>query len=300
MIISPKDVQKFGRDIMGVRRGNKSEKRMEKEFRKHYGSSPLDIATCWFDLCYYDEELLSPKEKTMKGFRRFLAAQYWLWARPKNVDIFSSRFGVCKDYLQGKELWKWIDRIAGLAEKKIKWDHFLDQDAAIFGVSTDGVDFPMWEVKHEEFPVNTRAMSHKFRSCGAKYIIVLSVFRSKCLFISGPHLGGKGDLDIFKECGLLQKMQDSGKKCIADRGFRSKYANERSCFAYPDLMDSRELHNFKSRARCHQETFNKRLKHFACLSSTFKNGFVKHGIALRAVAVMVQYQMDHGSPLFSV
>jgi hypothetical protein len=42
------------------------------------------------------------------------------------------------------------------------------------------------------------------------------------------------------------------------------------------------------------------LKHFASLDQTFKNGFVKHGIALRAVAVTVQYQMDNGSPIFCV
>ena len=47
----------------------------------------------------------------------------------------------------------------------------------------------------------------------------------------------------------MQKMQDSGKVVIADRGFRSRLVSEQKHFATPDYMDSKELHNFKSRAR---------------------------------------------------
>jgi hypothetical protein len=105
---------------------------------------------------------------------------------------------------------------------------------------------------------------------------------------------------MFRESGLMQKLEAHGKVCIADRGFRSKLAKERKHFALPDFMDSKQLSNFKSRARCRQESYNRRLKHFECLSITFTNGFVKHGIAMRAVAVMVQYQMDNGSPIYCV
>ena len=286
---------------MKVRPGRKSEKRLALEFHKHFGSSTLDVAEVWYDLCYYDDKVLSEKEKSEKGFKRCLAAMYWLWAKPKNVEDFASRFGLCTDYLQGEELWKWIGRIADLAVKKIVWDKSLDsKDTEVFAISADGVDFKMWERQHPDFPYDSKAMSHKFRSCGAKYIIALSVFESKCVFIEGPFRGGKHDLDMFRESGLMKKMKDNGKVCIADRGFRSKKVNERRLFAYPDYMDSKELGNFKTRARLRQETFNRRLKHFEALLTTFKNGFVKHGIATRAVAVLVQYQMDNGSPLFCV
>ena len=73
-------------------------------------------------------------------------------------------------------------------------------------------------------------------------------------------------MDMFRESGLMKKMKDNGKVCIADRGFQSKKANERRLFAYPDYMDSKELGNFKTRARLRQETFNRRLKHFEALS----------------------------------
>jgi hypothetical protein len=301
MLLSVNDVLHRGLEIMNVPRGKKTEKRLVLEFRKHYGSSPLDIAECWHDLCNYDETVLSPKEKSDKGFKQFLAAQHWLWARPKNAAMFASRFGMSVDYVQGKRLWLWIERIANLAEKKIVWHPSVDsKDTEVYAISADGVDFKMWERKHHTYPIDTKAMSHKFKSCGAKYIIALSVFEPKCLFIDGPFRGGKGDLDMFRDSGLMQKMKDNGKVCIADRGFRSKLVEERKVFALPDFMDSKPLSNFKSRARCRQESYNRRLKHFECLSITFTQGFAKHGIAMRAVAVMVQYQMDNGSPIYCV
>ena len=285
---------------MSVRLGRKNKKRLTKEFHKHYGNSPLDIAECWFDLCSIDESM-PEKEKSEKGFKRFLSGVYWLWARPKNASIFASHYGLREDYVQGKHLWKWIGRIASLEEKKIVWDHSIDaEDTELFAISTDGVDFPMWEIQHEKYPYDRKSMSHKFKGCGAKYIIALSVFRSKCVFIAGPFKAGKPDIDCFRECGLMDKMKKNGKLVIGDRGFKSKYAHEREHFSLPDYMDSEELHNFKSRARLRQETFNRRLKHFEALGSTFKNGFEKHAIALRAVAVLVQYQMDNGSPIYCV
>ena len=50
MLLSPNDVQEIGLDIMNVRRGKKKEKALLLEFHKHFGSSPLDIADCWYDL----------------------------------------------------------------------------------------------------------------------------------------------------------------------------------------------------------------------------------------------------------
>ena len=301
MLLLASDVQTFGLDIMKVRRGRKSEKALLNEFRMHFGSSPLDIASCWYDLCNHDDNLLSEKEKSQKGFIRFMAAQYWLWCRPKNAKMFASRFGLCVDYCLGEGLWKWIRRVAKLSEDKHVWPKWLDsKKTEWFGITADGVDFKLWERQHPDYPMDSKAMSHKFKSCGAKYIIALSTFQSKCVYIAGPFRGGKPDLDIFRECGLMDKLKSSNKVCIADRGFRSKLVHELEVFAYPDYMDSKELHNFKSRARCRQESYNRRLKHFECLSGTFTNGFEKHGVALRAVAVMVQYQMDNGSPLYSV
>ena len=299
MLLSPDDVQERGLGFLNVNIGRKSEERLLNDFRHHYGSSPLDIACCWHDLCNLDEDsefALQSKEKSEKGFKMFMAAQYFLWNTPSNSEDFASRWGVCADYVRGKRLWKWVDRIASLCSKKIQWEDCEE----IMAMTADGVDCHTWEIQHPEFPVDRSAMSHKFRKCGARYLIGLSVHRSKCVAIEGPFKGGKNEVEIFRESGLMKLMQDKEKVCIADRGFRSKLVSEQKVFSLPDYMDSEVLHNYKSRARLRHETFNRRLKHFDILSHTFRWSWDKHGRAFRAVAVMVQYQMDNGSPLFSV
>jgi hypothetical protein len=65
-------------------------------------------------------------------------------------------------------------------------------------------------------------------------------------------------------------------------------------------VDPPDLHTFKSRARIRQETFNHRLRCFSILSHTFTHGWDKHGSAFTEVVVIVQYQMDNGSPIFTV
>jgi hypothetical protein len=198
MYLNPSDVQKQGLEFMGVRLGRKNEKSLLLEFHKHYGSSPLVIADMWFDLCYWTtssgKTLLNEKEKTKKGFTRFLGAHYWLWCRPKNANVFASCFGWCLDFAQGKDFWKWIENIAALCEKKIVWDTRLDSThTEYFAISSDGIDFKLWERKHKLYPYDSKAVSHKFKSCAAKYIVALSVCESKCVFIEGPFRGGKPD-----------------------------------------------------------------------------------------------------------
>ena len=317
MLLSANDVLNQGLKFMGVRCGRKSQKTLNLDFHSHYGSSPLVLAEQWNDLCQWKHKdftsvlyatcawnnrgRMPTKDKSERGFKHFMAAHFWLWTRPKNAHVMASRFGMCADHMQGKHLWKWIGRTASLEAEKIKWDESLDaEDTEVFAITNDGVDFPIWERQHPDFPMDRTNMSHKFKGCAAKYIIALSTFRAKCVHIAGPYKGSKPDLEIFKECGLMDRLKLTGKKCIVDRGYKSKVAEEREVFAYPDYIDSKELHNFKSRARLRQETFNRRLKHFGCLERTFTNGFDKHGIALRAVAVTVQYQMDLGSPIYAV
>jgi hypothetical protein len=78
------------------------------------------------------------------------------------------------------------------------------------------------------------------------------------------------------------------------------FAEKKELFSTPNPMDSKKLQNFKSRARLRQETFNGRLKTFCSLSALFQHGFNKHKFVVEAVVVIVQYQMDNGSPIFAV
>ena len=75
---------------------------------------------------------------------------------------------------------------------------------------------------------------------------------------------------------------------------------ESNFFSFPDRLESKELHSFKTRARLRHETFNGRIKMFGILQNRFRYGFDMHIFAFEAVVVTVQYQMDNGSPIFAV
>ena len=215
--------------------------------------------------------------------------------------MFAPRFELCEDCCLGRHPWKWIEHIANLADKKIIWPKSLDAaNARICSLTVNGVDFKCWEKQDKQCPCDPKNTSHKFRACGAKCVVALSIHEPKCVFVEGPFRGGLGDLDMFKESGLMRKLKKSSKMCIADGGFCSKLAEECKMFALADKTDSKELNNFKSRARLQQETHNGHLKDFDALSETWKLSWEKHGIALRAVTVMVQCQMDNGSPIYCV
>ena len=64
--------------------------------------------------------------------------------------------------------------------------------------------------------------------------------------------------------------------------------------------DSKEVRDFKRRALARQETLFKRFKEFGILRQRFRHGFELHKIVLDAVAVIVQFDMENGRPLFEV
>jgi hypothetical protein len=132
------------------------------------------------------------------------------------------------------------------------------------------------------------------RSEAVKYEIAILTYSSKVCWISGPHAGGKHDLTMFRE-GLKQKITP-GKKVHADRGYKSKLADE-LMFSNPNNLDSKELQNFKSRSRLHLETLNGRLKIYECLNQTFQHGWEKQSLALKAVIATIHYHVDNGSEL---
>ena len=280
----------------------KSEFEKTKIFRQHYGSSPLDLASMWHDLTVTDipEARVDIKEQGDAGFMMFLVAHFFLWTYPKNSGLIVSRFRICEKYSRGKHLWLWLRRIAALTKLKVKWDPRLDSsETEIFVVTVDGTDFRVWERKNPRFNQDKRQCSVKFNHAAAKYEVAINVFTSNVAWINGPFRGGEHDLTMMRKGELFDKIAE-GKKAIADRGYQTGVPEERAKLSLPSSYDPKELNNFKSRARLRQETFNGRLKKFNILSETFRHGFEKHKFVFDAVIVIVQYQMDNGSPLFAV
>jgi hypothetical protein len=248
-LLSPRDILSRALRILQIDAKGKSQKWKTEMFHAHFGSDPLDLANIWFDLTAtsIEDAKLKATEKSEKGLTMFLAAIHFLWTYPKNSKILSTKFRLYEGYCRGKPLWDWIGKIAALKAKKIVWDPRLDgHETQIFIVSVDGTDFRMWEKKHPTLPQDKGKMSHKYKHGAVKYEIALSIFKPKCVWISGPHRGGKHDLTIFRE-GLKNKIKP-GKKAIVDRGYATSEPDEKM-LSQPNETDSKRLNNFKSQAR---------------------------------------------------
>ncbi len=122
--------------------------------------------------------------------------------------------------------------------------------------------------------------------------IGLSIKQSKLIWINGPTaLGEQNDLVVFRQ-GLKAKMPP-GKRVITDRGYCGD--GEFIC-TYNDLYP-REVASFKEWVCARQETFNKRMKAFSCLTKPFCHGVENHKIAIEAICVLNILEFKN-SPLF--
>ena len=271
-------------------------KALVKRFRAHFGSSPLDIAEMWCDLCDGDtvQTKLPAEDENAGGFKRFLHAHYWLFTRPKNRFISMSHFRLSEKEVSGKTLWLWIGRISALKAKKIVWHKKIDDSKGPkIILSVDGVDFKTWEPSTGQFNRDPSWCSGKMKASACRCELAIDVWSSKLVWINGPFKAGShNDVRIFKD-DLIHKIP-TGKKVIADRG----YAGLEKCVCIPSTRDAPHVRKFSSRVRCRHETFNGRIKNFSSMNETWIHGIEKHKMALEAVCVILQYQMDNGSPLF--
>ena len=160
------------------------------------------------------------------------------------------------------------------------------------------------ETQHTNQNIDKSLCSVKFNHAGLKYEIVMNLLRSKCMSVVGPFPAGEHDMNVFRSCTKAKMLQMPGKMLIADSiylpGKQADQRDEVGMFAIPNSMDVTVLKRFKSRARARHESFNGRLKFFAFLRETYRGvDFYKHGLAFNAICVIVQTQMDNGSPIFA-
>jgi hypothetical protein len=308
LCLSSSDVLRKGLDYVGFSVKGHQQRMTEKakleKFHSHFGSWPFVLASMWSDLCTTDieEAHLEEKEKGERGFKRFMMAHYFLWEYPKNMDLMGSRFDVCKRSLQGVDLWRWPRKIAALKAIKIVWDErFNDPETEIIQFSLDSTDCRCTEKKHPQVNKDNMMCSHKHKKPAWRYEILMAILEPKILWINGPFKAGEDERGVFRQKGLKAKLQSiPGKLTVADAGYQSSYPDEIELLSVPNPIDSKALAKFKSRIRCRHETWNGRIKFFSILEDRFRHSMACHKIAFEAVAVIVQYQMDNGAPIFSV
>ena len=291
-------MQFLGLQVVGIPNRGRSTTR-ESKFCSMFGSSSKDLSDIWNNLGASTDSnnMLEPRKQGENGIVAYLKAVHFLWAYPKNAVILGTMFGNCKRGSHGLPVWLWIQRIAALKDKKIKWLDVLDNpNTAVFIANVDRTDFCTWEPKHPTMPVSQKLCSHKFKHAGLRYGIALSVFTGKCVWVSDPYPAGVHDMEIFRQ-GMKAKIKD-GKLVIADCRYRTKDKDKEKMLSLPNPLDDKQTNNFKSRAQQQQEYFNKKLKEFSILNKTYHHNLDKHKFVLQAVCVMVQTRLDNGELLF--
>ena len=158
----------------------------------------------------------------------------------------------------------------------------------IFFMSVDGVHFRFYDSRDPAF------YSHKFNQAALAYEIGIATRTSDVIWLNGPFPAGQHDITIFRK--KLKEMIPKGKKVIGDNGYRG----EKKIIATPNSHDPPALGKFKSRARSRHETFNGKIKAYMILDNRFRHGEEKHKTVFEAMCVIVQYQMELGSPLFDL
>jgi DDE superfamily endonuclease len=179
--------------------------------------------------------------------------------------------------------------------KQIKWifdgNHPVGDDEAILFATIDGTHCKIFEPRKDP---GSKWYSHKFNGPGLTYELVIHVHTQKLLWVNGPYEAGMSDLQVARQPdGILAKIPD-GRKIIADKAYRG----ESNKFATPNEHDTINTAKFKGRARARHETYNKRIKDYQIIRQQFRNNLIKHKTAFEAVCILVQYDIEHGNPLF--
>ena len=174
------------------------------------------------------------------------------------------------------------------------WSNRLIGDVGIARrITVDGTDFLC--LPENDGDTRKSWYSHKFKKPGVRYEIGVSIQSGDIVWISGPWRAGRyPDISIFRLSGLKEKLLEANERAEADLGYRGE----------PEVIDlpdegTNDMILAKKRARMRHETCNKRFKNWACMKQTFRHGVGFHRDCMFAVAVLTQFAIRNGEPLFS-
>lgn len=276
---NPAAVLHQGLELFGFLPSKLSPAMQSKRFHEHFLASPAAVAAMWNDLAV---------ETNGADLRHLFWTLHFYVSYPYEKDM-RSIFGV--DPATAR---KWIRLFtAGLQALYPLKVHLPEPDDRVYFLTVDGTDFRIGEPTLFE----RTWFSHKYKKAAVKYEVALSL-DGNIAWVNGPFRGSEHDVAIFRK-GLLDLIP-KGKLVIADLG----YQGESDVVDTPNAMDDDGVKSFKKNMMARHETVNKRFKDFNILSQVFRhsNGdpILNHKPYFMAIAVITQYKIENGEPLFEV
>ena len=321
-----RELRSFGLEVAGFSKSwqRVSERTNNERFSASFGVSAKTLEAVFIDL--------KKKDPTLKESDFLLAMDTLkLYLTEHNM---AGRWGCHEQSYRAK--WKEVvAAIAALHSEKIKFDPSDFPEDQIFLLSVDGVNFSINEPRVKN--PGSHWYDHKTHSAGVSYLVAMDVRKSRICWIDGPRPGeyfvfhpallsllhnicnfsslipssvlsfisasasesvtfnGGRKKDKKKDPNCLANKIPEGKKVLADSGLKE---SEKASTRMPG--NSHKMKHFRSRAQGRQESLFKRFKDFGILRQRFRHGYELHKMVLLAVAVIVQYDMENGHPLFDV
>jgi hypothetical protein len=272
----------------------------KRRFKTSFGVSPATMCKIYIDLQRSDAEDTTTNPPTSMrlvgsetNFKWFLRTVYYLRKYPIEED-FERTLAINIGWAR-TNIWRVMQKIQYLKYKKITWSDGLGGED-IWILTVDGTHVWLCEPGHAEFSQDSDYYSHKFNKAGINYELGIAIASGKLIWMNGPFLAGKNDLQIFTGGGLKARLLQLEKKAIGDGG----YSGHQEAISSPNSHDSRPVKLFKSRALKRHEGFNGMTKSFQILRERFRHGPGKIGIAFESVAVICQYKIEAEEPLWDV
>ena len=260
-----------------------------------YGVSP-DVSAQLFE----DLQTTNIEKARIEPSKIDAAKLHWslhfLYRYPTETE-WESQWKKCANTIRDA-CWLYIFKIKSLKVDKIVWPIFHATD--IWVMTVDGTHLTTLEPGDRDIPKDPAYFSFKHHSAGYNYEVGVDLFQSRCIWLKGPFpAGAYNDAKMFREGGLMARLKNDGKKAIGDEGYRG-FPEEIST---QNTLDSKEVREFKTRARQRHEVYNSFLKQFEILSDRFRcknNPNDRYSVdeklqmVFEAVNVLVQYKMEKG------
>jgi len=267
------------------------------QFKLHYGANPVVVAKIWEDLQTTTVEaarINNPHMLSMNAFNAFLESLNFLYRYRRECER-EGTFDKSPKTLR-KYCWYYLERIQALKEAKIVFPEQFGEDD-IWIMTVDGTHSKTNEPIHPVFSQDKEYFSHKHKTSGLSYELGIHLFESKLIWMNGPIRAGSNDNGNFAAPGgLKEKLSAIGKMALADKAYNG-HPKEISTF---NAFDCHSVKQFKARAQMRHEQFNGMLKEFSCLHECFRHREQKFAVCFDATAVICQYRMENGEPLFNL
>ena len=299
VVLTPGEILRIGLRLVNYTHSRinrvKKKKTNTTRFKSHFGCNQFVVAQVFEDLQTSDnDEARLDKEKiSIKYLLVTLNFLYDYQTELKREPIFDLSPKTLREWV-----WYYVPKLQALKHEKIVFPEDFGSDVWI--CSVDCTDCPTQEIKHATLSQDPDLFSFKINGAGLRYEFGIDLFRSNLIWMNGWFLPGVlNDNSIFAEHGLKEKLASIGKKTLGDKIYNG-HPDECSTF---NAVDTPVVSTFKARVQMRHEQFNGMVKEFKCTSTPFRHKpdkKEKHKMCFEAVAVICQYRMEHGEPLFEL